>query len=552
MDISLIHKVIDSLPYIHLIGEISQSTNSIVCFDISVDTGRGEESLKWAVRIGPMYPFSFNHEDSLHFYNKDLIEYSHIMEEGMLCLHTDKYNDAEIQFRTDLISLKGWVDKYYVHKEKDTHYDYPVINYVNNGNETYTFLYTQADRIIECGDYGKFYFHNILDGQKGKMVSHSLTITSFVSERHFHATPAKCQWSDFYCLGKNPFGIYNMLSELPVKYGKFIIDDYEELGDLMTQDQLNFTYRECSTLWERTSIVPCAFGYKIPNGEINWQTVFLTQTDTPFDRFRERTPNRISWNSIFTSGKIKWIRTLDCSYHRFFGRGSFPESFCNKKILIWGVGAIGSIVATTLTRGGAKSIDLYDIDEKLPENVCRSEYIFFNGIGDKVMELSGILKSISPFVSCRCLSDVFDYGIKYSSMNKDVCANVKKELNQYDLIFDCTTDDQLMCLLDDLCISPKIINLSISNKANELVCAFSPKIKECVSFIYNKLTTPSEPKDLYYPTGCWHSTFKASYNDINIKVSYAMKHIVDMLSEKESISNFWISDDNDGLKLHRL
>lgn len=31
-----------------------------------------------------------------------------------------------------------------------------------------------------------------------------------------------------------------------------------------------------------------------------------------------------------------------------------------------------------------------------------------------------------------------------------------------------------------------------------------------------------------------------------------MKHIVDMLSEKESISNFWISDDNDGLKLHRL
>lgn len=553
MDVTFIKKAIDAFPSIHLIGDINQnSIDGIVRFDITVDTGKENNCLKWTVKISPMYPFSFNNIDSLCFYNSDLLDYPHIMEGGLLCTHTEKLNDAETQFKADLNSLKEWVDKYYVHEYKDKHYDYPVINYYDDGESSYNFLYTQTDSALEVGDYGVFDYHNILKGQKGKLESNSYTITRFVSDRLFHATPANCQWSETYNSNNNQRGIYNMLSEMPVKYGKFIIKDYVDLGKFLTQEQINYIYRECLFLWRKKLNIPCLFGYKNPSGDINWQTVFLTQEDTPFDYYCEKTANKKRWNTYFTSGKIKWIRTIDCSYKYFFGRGAFPEFFCRKKILILGLGAIGSMVATTLTRCGAVSIDLYDIDEKLPENVCRSEYNFINGIGDKSVELSLNLRSISPFINCHCLNDTFDYAIKSPIESHEIRDKITKELNQYDLIFDCTTDNQLMFLLDKLGITSTIINLSISNKANELVCAFSPKIDESISFVYKHLTTPSKQDELYNPTGCWHSTFKASYNDINIKVSFALKHIVNMLCNKEAKANFWISDDMAGLKFHRL
>ena len=55
------------------------------------------------------------------------------------------------------------------------------------------------------------------------------------------------------------------------------------------------------------------------------------------------------------------------------------EQLTNSKILIIGIGAIGSIVAKTLVRSGCTKVDFIDYDIKEPENVCRSEYSFYTG-----------------------------------------------------------------------------------------------------------------------------------------------------------------------------
>ena len=45
--------------------------------------------------------------------------------------------------------------------------------------------------------------------------------------------------------------------------------------------------------------------------------------------------------------------------------------------------------------------------------------------------------------------------------------------------------------------------------------------------------------DLHNPTGCWNPTFKASYNDINVLVQNAIKHINLRFAEKQkSLKNF--------------
>lgn len=223
----------------------------------------------------------------------------------------------------------------------------------------------------------------------------------------------------------------------------------------------------------------------------------------------------------------------------------------DKRILIIGIGAIGSMVAKTLTRSGSKYLSLYDVDLNEPGNVCRSEYDFLSGISDKPYELSSILQSISPFVQCEISPKDLDSWIKLTMENDEAKNAVQDILNRYDIIFDCSTDDGMMYVLDKLNLRAKLVNISISNHANELVCALGNNITETVKFIYMKIIK-SDTTDMFYPTGCWSPTFKASYNDIAAKLQFALKHIVAMLTATEPESNFYVSETQDGMLINRL
>lgn len=119
------------------------------------------------------------------------------------------------------------------------------------------------------------------------------------------------------------------------------------------------------------------------------------------------------------------------------------------------------------------------------------------------------------------------------------------------MVFDCTTDNDVMKILDRINPTCKIVNLSIFNHANELVCAFSPRVPDYVEFVYRHFID-NDVSDLYYPTGCWSPTFKASYTDIASMVQYAMKRILRMLSGLESKTNFYLKDTEAGIKMTKL
>ena len=114
-----------------------------------------------------------------------------------------------------------------------------------------------------------------------------------------------------------------------------------------------------------------------------------------------------------------------------------------------------------------------------------------------------------------------------------------------------STDNQLMRVVDAIGTKAQVVNLSITNHAQDLICAFSPNVTETVLLVYGMLKRDVET-DMYNPTGCWNPTFKASYNDIESKVQFAMKHIIRMLSSEEPLSNFYITEDDTNLKIHRL
>lgn len=542
-----IKEVIDCLSFVELKGDIKED-KSYKIFPIDVQTEEGQPSLRWEVRIAPFYPLKVDNSESIHFFNISLIAYPHIMRSGFLCLHTPKVENPKEQFKIDILRLKEWVDKYYVRKEKDEHYEELVVAHNLIGDIYYNFLYTDTNKEFPKNDYGTVDLTMLVPGvHDGKRMDTFLanTFHSKISGEEY-----VCQWGKGYKKQMRFEGIYCFLEQAPSLYDKFVLELYNDMSSLFSWSQMQFLYKR-SLKKEEAQRIPLFCGYKIPNGEMRWQVAMLKANDFPIKSEKVKCGGRPIINHLYTKTLIDWASSYNCSYDYFFGRGCLPSSLAEKKILIIGIGAIGSMVAKTLARSGSKYLGLYDVDLKEPGNVCRSEYDFLSGISDKSYELSSILQSISPFVQCEISPKALDSWIKLTMDNDETKNAIQEILNRYDIIFDCSTDDGMMYVLDKLNLRSKLINISISNHANELVCAMGNNITETVKFIFTQIIK-SDTLDMFYPTGCWNPTFKASYNDIAAKLQLALKHIIGMLTAIEPESSFYVSETQDGMSINRL
>lgn len=539
--------ILEELAFASLDGEILANSESLE-FSLLIQTQEGEEPLSWKVSIMPPYPMKVNGHETIAFVNQDLLSFPHIMEEGNLCLHTVDELTAELQFRQDLIQLKSWVDKYYVNKKMDTHYENLVVNPTTVEGVEYHFLFTALKDELAFGDYGIVRLRPLLNSSKREAKTSTYLTCGFQSSRIYKSAEKLCDWSSYYLSSLNcEFGAYCMLTKAPERYGKFILENFVDLNSIFTQAQKDFIYKVMrSPLIKDAVLYPLFCGYKTPDQRTYWQVILLDITQPPMEGIKHPSPNGPIWLTTFKQKQIQWASSIDSSYGYFFGRGAMPSELAHKKIFITGIGAVGSIVAKTLVRCGARYIDLFDYDVKEPGNVCRSEYEFVSGIGDKTLELQEILCRVSPFVSCEVQSSLFDYLIKNLNPEK-----VRDVLNEYDVIFDCTTDNHLMVLLDSLSLKAQVVNLSVTNHATELTCVFSPQIARCIEFLYNKILVQRE-SDMFNPSGCWNPTFKASYNDISLMVQFALKHIIRMLSSLDPISNFYLDEKEGILSIHRL
>lgn len=542
-----IKEIIDSHSFVELKGDIKEN-NSYKTFLIDVQTEEGQPPLQWEVRIASFYPYKVDNSESIHFFNTSLIAYPHIMRSGFLCLHTPKVENSKEQFKIDILRLKEWVDKYYVRKEKDEHYEELVVAHNLIGDIYYNFLYTDTNKEFPKKDYGTVDLTMSVPGVHDGKRMDTFLVNTFHSK--ISGEEYVCQWGKGNKKQMRFEGIYCFLEQAPSLYDKFVLESYNDMSSLFSWSQMQFLYKR-SLNKEEAQRVPLFCGYKIPNGEMRWQVAMLKANDFPIKSEKVKCGGRPIINYSYTKTLIDWASSYNCSYDYFFGRGCLPSSLAEKKILIIGIGAIGSMVAKTLARSGSKYLGLYDVDLKEPGNVCRSEYDFLSGISDKSYELSSVLQSISPFVQCEISPKALDSWIKLTMDNDETKNAIQEILNKYDIIFDCSTDDSMMYVLDKLNLRAKLINISISNHANELVCAMGNNITETVKFIFTQIIK-SDTLDMFYPTGCWSPTFKASYNDIAAKLQLALKHIIGMLTAIEPESNFYVSETQDGMLINRL
>lgn len=540
----LINTTIGSIPNIKIISPLRIDYGNILGRVLLLHSG---VELEFEVEIKPPYPLQFHETETIRFLNTELIESNHVNRDGSICIHTHHSPDLKQKLLWDFNSLKEWIDNYYLAKIEDAHYEHIIVT-EHQEEILSSYLFTEVSHSFSKNSFGYFAYSLQAIGHEGKKERHTFLVHSFLVGK----IPQFCSWSYLYSQQRNFHqGIYVFLENPPVKHKRFAVESWPELEPFVSQEFLKFLYDiNKNGIFNKKDIkiIPLLIGYKIPTGEIHWQCATIDNANFP----NESVKLENGFGGQFKEMTINWSSTKNCSYKYFFGRGKFSDKITEKKILIVGIGAVGSIVATTLTRGGCKYLSLVDYDVKEPENVCRSEYDFYTGINNKVDDLGFRLAKISPFVDIIPDAGMMD-AIKYYINNRKSEAMIKRHIEEFDIIIDCTTDDDVAYILDSLNLNCEVISLSITNNANELLCSVKPDLYQWLMGRGSFIAKSDEP--LHQPTGCWNPTFRASYNDINSLVQFALKHINLTMDSGKQLRHFYLSctiENDYNIKMHQF
>ncbi len=501
-------------------------------------------TLIFDVQILPQYPFQIQGSEAIRFINIDLIDYNHVMGGGSICIHTTHNPDLIEKLKLDINSLKEWIDIYYINNGSDEHYEHIIVPDSVIGGSRSVLLFTEVDFKFNKGEFGYFTYSHLANGIGTDSTYNTYIVQGFEINNHEFET----KWSKYYKAFKKNRGIFVFIDEPPVEKKRFAISNWSQLGDFLDEDSLRFIYnigRENKASKDKANSIPLMLGYYVNKDEVHWQAIQLSLIDFPV--YGEKSEIKGKYIGRLKDKSIEWMQTKNSSYEYFFGRGTLSESITNGNILIIGIGAIGSMIANTLVRGGCKKMTLVDYDIKEPENVCRSEYNFSTGISSKTVDLSIQLSNISPFVDIIRNELLMDVAKVFS--DKDEWKKVfKNHLEQFDFIIDCTADNDVAYILDKVDIKGKIMSISVTNHSKDLICVFNPDLYRWLNDIFTN--THQNLEDLYNPTGCWNPTFKASYNDISVLVQYALKHINNSICQNILLRNFRLSTDiHDGFNI---
>ncbi|WP_442795417.1 ThiF family adenylyltransferase [Pelobium manganitolerans] len=538
-----INTVIKGIPDVKIVKPFEQSKIDIEgCITVFVDGL--EKPLEFNVTIHPQYPFKSHETETIKFSNDDLIEHKHIMQNGAICIHTAHTPVLSQKLIYDIESVKAWIKKYYINKDSDTHYEHLIVPQKAFKENHFAYFFNEVDYTFHKNQFG-FVDYSIMNNG----VFHKENIQSSIFQSFSDKDRKKIVDVDWNFQLKNlpqSTALFVFLKDVPSKNQRWVFDDWEDFDTLLTQDFLKFLHSvEERLIKEKGKTLPLFVGYNISETEIHWQSIILEIGNFPI--YGEKIDKQ--WlTKIEEDRSIHWAMTRNCSYRYFFGRGKLSERITESKILIIGIGAVGSILAKTLIRCGCRRLGFIEFDVKEPENVCRSEYSFFTGITNKTNDLINELCLISPFFEPvnggYDYSEAFDFFIKSHLADTAIKAEMEKHLEEYNIIIDCSADNDLLYVLSQLKIKSTLLNLSISNHAKQLVCAAEQNRYDFIISQFAGNILEFDVDDLHNPTGCWSPTFKASYNDINVLVQAAIKQMNTKFEQEKILRNFVIETDD--------
>lgn len=287
-------------------------------------------------------------------------------------------------------------------------------------------------------------------------------------------------------------------------------------------------------------------GFPIPekigdkNSVIHWQAFKLpklSQANIEFSGFRdpkhpESYLQKKDKHHVLTDRmELEWLTSQNWSIEKITNRGRLFKDLILMKTFIIGAGTIGASVAELLVRGGVTDISIMDYDLLEVGNLSRYP-LGLKQIGRfKALELAIHLNLSNPHVNAEKNIGVF----KASN-------DANEELDKYDLIIDCTSEDSVLYDLEKIEFKKDKIFVSISIgiaaeklylslqkgkkfKPDDFLEKISPWIKEDI----DKFPEYDLPRD---GANCWNPVFPARYDDIWLASCTAVK-VIENFIEKD-------------------
>jgi hypothetical protein len=240
----------------------------------------------------------------------------------------------------------------------------------------------------------------------------------------------------------------------------------------------------------------------------------------------------------FANGKkIDWVLAENWSKKQVTARGVLPESLANSNIILIGAGAIGSQFAELLIRLGCRRILVIDEDVVNIGNMSRHTLTSSSVQKHKAEALAKHLNEIFPFVEA-------------SFENRSLASVIKSKprlFEEADIIIEATGSDEVLHALSELLSGREQLFVSLSSgiRANRMFGYLHKHEGIKIETDFRSRITPwlkkerSENAGLKLPRegiGCWHPTFPARIDDVNmmlcafIKV-FEVRHSLDELRE---------------------
>lgn len=232
---------------------------------------------------------------------------------------------------------------------------------------------------------------------------------------------------------------------------------------------------------------------------------------------------------------LKWISSENWHKDQISTRGQLPSDFAKRRILLVGVGALGSAVAELLIRAGVSKILLVDFDVVEVGNLVRHTLQLCDLGASKAITVAERLNLTSPHAVVEAINDYFP---------PQKILDIAK-IKECDTIIDCTGSDQALFDLSVFDWGAKkrlFISLSVGLFAKRLYAL----IVSSATFPEEQFRTMVKPwleRDIAASEGqvlpregigCWNPVFPARLDDLWLFASVAVKHLVEVSSHAHS------------------
>ena len=243
---------------------------------------------------------------------------------------------------------------------------------------------------------------------------------------------------------------------------------------------------------------------------------------------------------VLSDGKpAEWLKTESWSTDELSARGVLASALIDRRVVLIGAGALGSVIAELLVRGGVRTVTICDGDTLHAGNLVRHTLTLESVGFNKAVGVTRKLNTSSPHAQVIASENNLLHGRE----------SPPSEFAASDLIIDCTGSDEALNRLGQIEFSDSKVFASISlgmfGKRAFIFISSGVKFpldhfQEAISPWIIKEKEENSGIDLPWEgIGCWHPLFPARFDDVWMMASAAVKTIegcLESLAEEPVLS----------------